>query len=39
MPYPVPGALKVTIENAGHAANMDQPVQFNRAVREFLENL
>lgn len=35
----IPGARRVTIENAGHAANMDQPAQFNRAVREFLEEL
>jgi pimeloyl-ACP methyl ester carboxylesterase len=35
----IPGAFKVTIENAGHAANMDQPAQFNRAVGEFLEDL
>jgi pimeloyl-ACP methyl ester carboxylesterase len=39
MAHRIPGALKVTIENAGHAANMDQPAQFNRAVREFLEDL
>jgi len=35
----IPDARRVTIENAGHAANMDQPVQFNRIVREFLESL
>jgi pimeloyl-ACP methyl ester carboxylesterase len=35
----ISGARKVTIENAGHAANMDQPAEFNRAVREFLEEL
>jgi len=30
-------ARKVVIDNAGHAANMDQPEAFNTAVREFLE--
>jgi pimeloyl-ACP methyl ester carboxylesterase len=35
----IPGARKVVIENAGHAANMDQPAQFNRSVDEFLEDL
>ncbi len=35
----IPGARKVIIENAGHAANMDQPAQFNRSVGEFLEDL
>jgi pimeloyl-ACP methyl ester carboxylesterase len=32
-------ARKVVIDNAGHAANMDQPEAFNTAVREFLEQL
>jgi pimeloyl-ACP methyl ester carboxylesterase len=32
-------ARKVVIENAGHAANMDQPDAFNNAVRELLEHL
>ncbi len=35
----IPGARKMILEDAGHAANMDQPAQFNRAVREFLEEL
>ena len=35
----IPGATKVVIEDAGHAANMDQPEQFNRAVLDFLENV
>ncbi len=30
---------KVVIDNAGHAANMDQPAAFNAAVRELLEHL
>jgi pimeloyl-ACP methyl ester carboxylesterase len=30
---------KVVIDNAGHAANMDQPEAFNAAVRELLEQL
>jgi pimeloyl-ACP methyl ester carboxylesterase len=32
-------AHKVVIDNAGHAANMDQPEPFNTAVRELLEQL
>jgi pimeloyl-ACP methyl ester carboxylesterase len=35
----IPGARKVVIEGAGHAANMDQPAEFNRAVLEFLEEV
>jgi pimeloyl-ACP methyl ester carboxylesterase len=35
----IPKARKVVIDNAGHAANMDQPETFNTAVREFLEPL
>ncbi len=35
----IPGARKLVIEDAGHAANMDQPTAFNRAVHEFLEGL
>ena len=35
----IPGARKVLIEQAGHAANMEQPAEFNRAVLEFLEDL
>jgi pimeloyl-ACP methyl ester carboxylesterase len=35
----IPNARKVTLENAGHAANMDQPAAFDRAVGEFLEEL
>jgi pimeloyl-ACP methyl ester carboxylesterase len=30
---------EVVIDNAGHAANMDQPETFNAAVRELLEQL
>jgi pimeloyl-ACP methyl ester carboxylesterase len=32
----IPGAKKVVIPGAGHAANMDQPEAFNAAVRGFL---
>ncbi|HEU4361558.1 MAG TPA: alpha/beta fold hydrolase [Mycobacterium sp.] len=32
-------AHKVVIDNAGHAANMDQPETFNAAVRELLDRL
>ncbi|MBV9118223.1 MAG: alpha/beta fold hydrolase [Acetobacteraceae bacterium] len=35
----IPNATKVTIEGAGHAANLDKPEAFNRAVREFLSEL
>ena len=35
----IPDAREVIIKDAGHAANMDQPAQFNLAVREFLEGL
>jgi pimeloyl-ACP methyl ester carboxylesterase len=35
----IPGARKLVIEQAGHAANMDQPGEFNRAVCGFLENV
>lgn len=34
----IPGASKVVIANAGHAANVDQPADFNRAVLAFLGN-
>jgi len=32
----IPGAVKVVIPNAGHAANIDQPEAFNAAVTDFL---
>ena len=32
----IPGARKAVIENAGHAANIDQPAAFNAAVLGFL---
>jgi pimeloyl-ACP methyl ester carboxylesterase len=35
----IPGATKVVIESAGHAANLHQPAAFNRAVERFLERL
>jgi len=35
----IPGAQKVVIPDAGHAANLDQPEAFNRAVGEFLAGL
>lgn len=35
----IANARKVVIDNAGHAANMDQPEAFNAAVRELLEQL
>lgn len=33
----IPNAVKVVIEGAGHASNVDRPETFNRAVVEFLE--
>ena len=35
----ISNSRKVVIDNAGHAANMDQPEAFNAAVRELLEQL
>ncbi len=35
----IPRASKVVIQNAGHAANMDQSAEFNRVAREFLERV
>jgi pimeloyl-ACP methyl ester carboxylesterase len=35
----IPDAREIIIEDAGHAANIDQPDRFNRAVLEFLEDL
>jgi pimeloyl-ACP methyl ester carboxylesterase len=35
----IPGARKVVLEAAGHAANIDAAESFNTAVNEFLEEL
>ncbi|HTR62620.1 MAG TPA: hypothetical protein VMH37_13010, partial [Candidatus Binataceae bacterium] len=35
----IPGAEKVILANAGHAANIDQPAAFNAAVRKFLDRV
>ena len=35
----IPGARKVMIEDAGHAANLHQPAAFNRAMKSFLTGL
>jgi pimeloyl-ACP methyl ester carboxylesterase len=35
----IPGAKKVVIPDAGHAANIDQPTAFNAALRDFLDAL
>ena len=35
----IPDCKKVTIPNAGHAANMDNPEDFNRAILGFLESI
>lgn len=32
----IPGAAKIVLPGAGHAANLDQPAAFDRAVAEFL---
>ena len=33
----IPGAQKVVIPDAGHAANIDQPAAFNTAIVDFLQ--
>ena len=35
----IPGAQKVVIADAGHAANMHQPEAFNKAMAGFLDSL
>jgi pimeloyl-ACP methyl ester carboxylesterase len=35
----IPNATKVLIPSAGHAANIEQPQAFNKAVRSFLSTL
>jgi pimeloyl-ACP methyl ester carboxylesterase len=35
----IPGARRVVIADAGHAANIDQPEAFNTAVKDFLREL
>ncbi len=35
----IPGAQKIVIPDAGHAANLDRPDAFNRAVEAFLAGL
>jgi pimeloyl-ACP methyl ester carboxylesterase len=35
----IPGARKVVLPDAGHAANLDQPALFDAAVTEFLRGL
>jgi len=35
----IPGATRVTIQDAGHASNLHQPAAFNRAVKDFIEGL
>jgi pimeloyl-ACP methyl ester carboxylesterase len=35
----IPGAERVTIPDAGHVANIDQPAAFNTAVTDFLSRL
>ena len=33
----IPGALHVVIPGTGHLPNLEDPIEFNRAVRDFLE--
>jgi pimeloyl-ACP methyl ester carboxylesterase len=35
----IPGAEKIILKDAGHAANIDQPDAFNAAVRSFLDRV
>jgi pimeloyl-ACP methyl ester carboxylesterase len=35
----IPGAVKVVLRDAGHAANIDQPNTFNAVVSDFLERV
>jgi pimeloyl-ACP methyl ester carboxylesterase len=35
----IPGATKVMVDGAGHAANLDQPAAFNAAVEAFLDRV
>jgi pimeloyl-ACP methyl ester carboxylesterase len=39
MSVKIKGAQKVVIPEAGHASNIDQPEEFNSAVRSFLDSL
>ena len=35
----IPGATRIVVPNAGHAANLDQPQAFNAAMTGFLESV
>jgi pimeloyl-ACP methyl ester carboxylesterase len=35
----IPGARKIVLPDAGHAANLDQPARFDEAVTEFLRDV
>ena len=35
----IPGATRIVVPNAGHAANLDQPQAFNAAMTSFLESV
>ena len=37
--HKVVGSTKAVIANAGHAANIDNPAEFNRVVLDFLATL
>ena len=33
------GSMKVTIKDAGHIMNMDQPEEFNQLIADFITDL
>ena len=35
----IPGARKATLHNAGHLPNMERPDEFNRALKDFLDEV
>jgi len=35
----IPGAKKISIADAGHCMNMDQPAEFNRVLSNFLQSV
>ena len=35
----IPDAVKVVIDGAGHASNIEKPEEFNRSVSEFLSQV
>lgn len=39
MEQKIPGAQKISIADAGHCMNMDQPAEFNRILSDFLQSV